>query len=285
MKKKSLGIALSAALIAATTPVIAYEECPFSGFYGGVQLGGNFLSGRETVGTSGSTAIGVPVVSLESINTFSKRAVRRNSFAGEIFAGYGCDIWDQVYLGAEIFVKGARATATNVDDANSAILTAPATTLSQDIATQVRTRLRPWEFGIDFRPGFLLCDDALLYGRVGYSYNRASIRTATTYSSSLTVAGVTTAFPTNSVIVDSHRHTGALRLGLGLEQELCDNLTLRTDYTYSRYRKVNTSGSNALLSALVIPGAAPVPISSTVSNNTTSRLISHAFMIGLSYYW
>lgn len=281
MKNSTLGIALSAALIAATTPVIA-NECPFSGFYGGVQLGGSFLSGTETVSTSGSTTIGTgAVVSSERINTFSSRAVKRNSFAGDLFLGWGCAMWDPIYLSAEIFVKGTRATATNIDDANSSSNFTGFVTLNQDIATQVRSRLRPWEFGIDFRPGYLVCEDTLLYGRVGYVYNRFSLRTTTTYTTSLTSpAGVTTALPTNTLLVDNHRHTGALRLGLGLEQELCENFTLRTDYTFTRYRRVNTNGTNAIASAVL-----GTPVTSTVSNGTSSRLISHAFMIGLSYYW
>lgn len=291
MNKRSLGIVLSAALGA--TPIIANADCPFSGFYGGVQVGGSFVSGRESVGTSGATTV---LGESGNIGTFSHRAFKRNSFAGEFFLGYGCDICDEFYLGAELFVKGARATATNSDDANGsttispnvAIRVLPEVTLSQDIATQTQSRLRPWEFGIDFRPGFVFCKNAMLYGRVGVAFNRMSVRTSTTYTSGLAVAAVppiSVTFPTNSLIVDNHRNLAGLRLGLGLEKALCENLTLRTDYVYTHYRRVSNSGSNQVINAVSVAGGAPIPVGSSVSSNTTSRAGSHSVMIGLSYYW
>jgi len=288
MKKRSLRIALSAALIGAALPVIAYEECPFSGFYGGVQVGGSFVSGRETVGTSGVLSTGTPpapLVPAESINTFSDRGFRKNSVAGDIFLGYGCSAWDPVYLGAEIFLRGAKATTTNLDDANMSLSTAAPSVIAQDIATQVRTRLRPWEFGIDARPGVLLREDFLLYGRVGVAFNRLSVTTSTAYTVSTTAGAVTRTFPANSLVVNSHRNIGALRLGLGVEKEICENLTLRTDYTYSRYRKVNTSGTQSIATLVPILIAPPITFTSTASNNTSTRAVSHSLMVGLSYYW
>lgn len=290
MKRKSFRIALAAALISAATPMIAHEECPFSGFYGGAQLGGTFLSGRDSLSVSGSAVVGPPVEVSFGNNDFSDRSSRKNSFAGDVFLGYGCGAWDPIYLGAELFLKGNKATITNVDEASATTIDVGVRIVGvptfQNIATQVRSRLRPWEFGIDARPGVLLCEDTLLYGRIGVAFNRLSVRTITSNSANVTTPldGVVTV-PVNTILLEKHKNIGALRLGLGLEKEICENLSLRTDYIYTRYRKVTNSGSNGPVASTIATLGGPIAGTSTVSSTTVNRLLGHSVMLGLSYYW
>jgi len=290
MKIRTLKRVLTTALIAGSASVAAATETAFQGFYTGVEKGGSFMSGRESVSTSGNTAI-IRFNDSGNINTFSARALRKNSLAGAVFAGYGGTVWDRFYLAIEGYYKAANERTNNLDDANSAQRTGPIVrllpTLNQDIATQVRTRLRPWELGADIRPGIFLTDTFLLFGKIGVAFNELSVKTMTTYttaaSDSFNPLVPVFALPVNAQVTENRQAFTGLRLGLGVEKEILPNLLLRSQYAYTRYRKVQTGGGNFMSNFVGAPVNSVV--NSTITTSSSTKVRSHAVMMGLSYFW
>lgn len=115
------------------------------------------------------------------------------------YAGYG-KTFDKLYLGGEI-------------DLGSADISGKGTVAG------LTTRLDTNEsYGISARAGYLVTNDALLYGRVGYQRTNYDVSVgtgATKISASDTLDG--------------------LRLGGGLEYALTDNVLARVEYNYTDY--------------------------------------------------
>jgi opacity protein-like surface antigen len=271
MKKSKLYGIVPVVLVAAATASPAYsnDRCAFSGFYTGIAIGDSVTTGHARATDSVTERVGGTTF----VDSRSVRAgLKKNAFVGEIHAGYG-EAWDCLYLGGEIFFKGGRVRARNTVS-DSSTETVGALTINTSITETTSARLRSGEFGIDFRPGVLVNPSSLLYARVGVGFNRLSINRRTTLSAS--IPGVGSASVAGNVI-NRHKNVAALRLGAGLETEICANWTIRADYAYTRYRKAHHAVSSSVVN--------PVLGTLAVSSNSHVSLNNHTMMLGASYYW
>jgi len=145
---------------------------------------------------------------------------------GGIFAGYGKE-FGKFYLGAEAEASlGNAQEKTNITLGNSYVYT--------DVQHK-------YDYGLSIRPGFLVSDNLLLYTRIGFVRSR---------------------FDDNAT--DTNVNLNGLRLGLGTEFALSNNLNARLDWVYTNYQSNNYSDAYQ------------------ISKTDTS---SNAFRVGLAYHF
>ena len=320
MKKQTARILATALLLSATTAAVA----DYNGFYAGVGVGGDFttstISGSDSALMSVSnasvvipTTIDGPPFSLYLNSTFTgnnaiQQAQRKNKLAADIFIGYGYAC-ENAYLGLEGYIRGSKyktttynssaprevAIATGSSEVGIIIPTplpgGPAlfsdTTLTLSSTTQ--TKLRPVEFGIDFRPGFVACEDTLVYARVGIAFNRVSTKVCSTaiFNTANAILVGPSLTPQNVFTVNntlSHKKSrAALRVGGGLEQKLSDCISIRLDYVYTNYGRVTVCGDDPFI---VPDKIAAVPAAKfTQHNDRTVKVTSNAVLAALAWYW
>ncbi len=270
MKKQALFI------IPAIMAASAATAGGFDGFYVGAGIGDSV-----TVGSSrfdGSTTLSTAGTPESRFSLSGRSAFKKETFAGQLFAGYGwnCDCW---YLGGEIYVKGfgkhgGRSTySTTLTD-----LEVPVTSITETIS--VHSKLRSAEWGIDFRPGWLIGECTMLYGRVGAAFNQ--IREELHRSTTVSIANLGATLSNSGNPHSRKKNHTALRLGLGLEHKFMECWSIRADWVYTSFRRHgNDNGfSNTRTGTGSFAGE-----TLTTTANAHSRLHNHTTMLGLSYYW
>ncbi len=285
MKKQALFI------IPAIMAASAATAGGFDGFYVGAGIGDSVTVGSTNV--NGSHTITNPAGTVVRSGSVSGRgAIKKETFAGELFAGYGwnCDCW---YLGGEIYVKGfGKHGGRNVISRSSTdVVTTPGgafpvgTVINTSETAGVHARMRSAEWGIDFRPGWLIGECTMLYGRVGAAWNRTHIETFRSLSFS-TSTGATGSFSSADSFGRKRSRT-SLRLGAGLEHKFMECWSIRADWVYTDFRHNRHDGNDGSSSgSRTIPAGAPFAGSVIkASANGHSRLHNHTMMLGLSYYW
>lgn len=285
-----------ATLLCLSTQTIMAQESigcsPFGGFYTGGAVGGLFTSAREsrTTDLTVSFVEDVPRLprSLQAPASYTlQNAQRKNTIAVNLYTGYGC-AWEDVYMGLEAFInrtdyKRRSRASLSATEINSATGTNRLDASFSDTLL-LSTRLAPSELGIDVRPGFFLTPCTLLYGRLGVAYNKLTLHADTNPSVMVTVP-LTTGTPiVGRDFASKHKKVGALRLGIGLEQSLCENFSIRADYINTHYRgiKIRTPG-NTDIPILDLNGGI-----TQLSTHTTAQISSffnNAVTLGMSYYW
>ena len=258
----------------AGTAAASGAHCPFNGFYAGISAGESLLVG--TTNQDRNIGLNVPNIG-QSYNINDSRGVglKRNSFVGAIHGGYSYT-WEELYLGGEAFIKGSRNKASISDT----------TTFSQNIAgnlttlgvtSNTRTTLRNVEYGVDFRPGYLVTPHSLLYAKIGAAFNKLSLTSNLTFSAQSPGFGQAS-FPLTQ---GNSKTKTALRLGAGLEQQICKYWTVRADYTYTYYGRIATT--NSISGGVVSPLVGPV--TAALTNAAKTKVSNHTVMLGLSHYW
>ena len=271
MKKRTLTLILPIVMAAAGTASASHSHCPFNGYYAGVSAGESLLVG--TANQIRSLGLSLPGAGY-SINDSRGAGLKRNSLVGAIHGGYSYT-WEELYLGGEAFIKGSRNKASISDT----------TTFSQNIAgnpttlgitSNTRTTLKNVEFGIDFRPGYLVTPHSLLYARIGAAFNKLSLTSNLTFNAQNPAFGQVS-FPLPQ---GNSKTKTALRLGAGLEQQICEYWSLRADYTYTYYGRIAATDS---VSGRVL---SPIgPVSALLTNTAKAKVSNHTLMLGLSHYW
>lgn len=148
-------------------------------------------------------------------------------FFGDIYAGFSRVFCRILYLAAEI--NGAQSKAEsrtfNIDSFHP-----------ENVGLATYRIKQTWGAGL--LPGIILPQNTLLYGRVGYV--RGNLQISTNQITSL--ANVDT-------------WLNGIRFGVGIEKQICRNLSLRFDYSHIEYQKhrdlvldVKTDGSPNVLS-------------------------------------
>lgn len=271
--------------VLATSAYADAANSVFDGAYLGAGLGGSFTRGDLKAEPNSAADFdpqeGAPPndisAALSATNT-----LKRNSFAGNLYAGYG-HAWQPLYLGVEAFIKlanykmnyAASTTATKTAGGGSY-------TLTDNLATASEVKLNPLEFGIDLRPGVLVTPNTLLFGRLGVAFNKLTLNSTTTTSGEYTNgAGFTKNF-SGAITNTASKSVPGLRLGLGLEQHLNEHLALRLDYVYTYYGKISTNNSTA---PLIDDGSGTGTVTGTVTDHTSAIVSNHTVMLGLSYYF
>lgn len=282
------------ALLFTVSPVMAtecYDPSPFSGFYIGADLGGSFTSAKEYSRINANNDIDLPanLITL-STNTFShalSSGHRKNRLAAGVYGGYGY-VCAQMYWGLEVFVNySGHKTRSNknltLQEQFPGISLFTTTTLSLTDAISTRIKLKRGEAGFDFRPGYFIAPCTMLYGRIGVGYNKISIRTS--LRESFLQNAVNRRTLANNAIslaaafdVQRKKTVGAFRLGIGLEQNICDNLTVRADYVNTNYRHLRLHRSFTFTNA-------QGNTATLVHAFKLSRFMNNSVTLGLSYYW
>lgn len=232
---------------------------PFTGYYVGFFGGGSYLEGSENSQLSRQFTPEIVV----GFTVPQKHAVRSNSLIGMATLGYGETFCNNGYLGAEFFVDWSNQNNTVYQSAQN-------NNRGTIFSLSSRIKIDPVSYGLDVRPGYKICEAALLYVRLGMAVKRVSINlvqvitTEDEINSHLTSAsarGVTRAFP---------------RVGLGFEYALTDCLNVRADYIFTylgNFSHVDTSSRN--LAAAVIQTRA----------TSSVHLVNNAFFFGICRYW
>jgi opacity protein-like surface antigen len=190
-------------LLAATALVLALPAVAqagnFDGFYAGAQVGGAFTSIKADQVS--------PVYNGGGTNT---DALAANGVVGGVFGGYGQTLSKSFYLGGEF-------DATFGNREYSYKITDPTNPYSSKIKTGT-------EWGLSVRPGYVINDNALVYGLLGVAFP--------TLKSSSSAPEVT-----------FNKTQTAFRLGLGTEVSISGPLTLRADYAHSFLANVTVADS------------------------------------------
>jgi opacity protein-like surface antigen len=279
---------LFALIISAPTCAMAYNTL-FNGYYGGV-MGG--IMQTDTQISADSSAEFNTFFSTDKTIAMAQRNVNvfKYTGTGAIYLGYGHFIPNSCfYLAGEIFGNWA---ARNNALRNAAYQANLGGSIFEQYYVSLTgltsSKLRRSEFGIDIRPGFMMDTNTLLYGRIGLAFNKLT----TTNTNDFAFTGLAPLLP---ALTTSHSYLNqsktknktALRLGLGLEYHVADNLSVTADYIYTYYGKVNTSAVgdttfnngedfDTFITNFVEDGA--------VAHSST-RMYTQTAMLGLKYYF
>lgn len=254
----------------------AYQsDSGFDGFYMGASIGGTTTSvNQDMTVTVGINSLG-GVLNSDNIGfqTGPLSLKTNNSFKGALYTGFG-KCWDAWYLAAEIFVDLAQyrnLDAIEGDSFETAL--GGATILVTEEQADTHTKLSPFQFGVDLRPGVLLTPTSMLYGRIGFAYVDLNLNTNAVFAGNLPVAPDVWAL---ILPLSVKRDVAALRLGGGLEQHICPRLNVRLDYTYTYYGRESISG------AVDETFAASGNIF-TLNTDTSVKVYNNTLMLGLTY--
>lgn len=243
-------------------------EPRFCGLYLGAGVGGAITEGRHSLDDSViSPGEGAAFVALHP-NRVNNHLARGNVL-GTVYLGYGLKFgWDclQLFTGLEGFGQyfAYSRERTETRQFNNAFVPALFTSSTR---TKIKTKIDPWQFGIDLRFGPFLSPCTLVYGTVGTAVATLRASTETAFSNS--------AVALNSNL--SERKTRAvLRVGGGIEHAFCSCWHIRADYRYTDYRTLNFEGFQS----------ASAGVTGLVSSrvNTKVHPIEHGVVVSLNRY-
>lgn len=233
----------------------------FNGFYvgigGGATFGDTTLQLTNFLNRPGRT------------NTFltNKNSAFSNNGLGVAFIGYG-HAFQSFYLGGELGGSLSNGIRTTTHSLAQQEVGFPTPFIVSNASSM---HLKDYEFTIDARPGFLVTASTLVYGRIGAAFNRINLNSASQFQFSTPTSAQAVLLPYNT----SHSETG-LRLGLGFEKMFTSHLSLRGDYIFTDYGKLNGKG------IVPFPFLGPTV---TFSNATRLKVQTHTVLASLSYYF
>lgn len=152
-------------------------------------------------------------------NIQSNTTVNPAGFMGGVFLGWGRYLTNYFYLGGELFGDFSKATVSENDT-----FTDPDTTIVYTGKISSKGA-----FGINFHPGFALTPSTLLFVRLGYI--RGGFRTQET-STGLSINN------------NSTNWVNGFDYGIGVETSLCDNFSLRSEFTHSNFKSFTINSTN-----------------------------------------
>ncbi len=171
------------------------------GFYIGIEGGADSYRARDNITASSGG------------NNFSSNAqLHPIGFVGGAFLGYGHLVNDYLYLGGELFALASEAQSTYAVSTNSV-----------EYVSQFNANA---SYGIALHPGIKVNNNSLAYLRIGYTKTRFKTQESLTFT--------TTTRATNS------RWKGGTVYGLGLETAIYNGVSLRGEYTYTKYQSFRT---------------------------------------------
>lgn len=250
---------------------------PFDGYYVGGSAGG--VSTNATQEKSSQFALNQTAgfVFTELSNQSGPISLKTfNSGIAALYAGYG-QCWDEYYLGAELFINLANYKNNDDFSHSRARDFRPVNPIfdASNASRNISTRLSPFQFGVDIRPGLLVTPESMLYARVGVAFAEKTVRINDAFTGETSSNGAAGSwnFATSA---ETEKDVAALRLGAGLETHICNRWNMRMDYIYTYYGH-NTVSSNS--------GAIPVGVVANVvaADSTNVKIYNNTVMLGLSY--
>lgn len=143
-----------------------------------------------------------------SFNVINKTSLSGIGLFGSVFGGYDC-LYHQAYFAAE---------------ANSKISSMAFNTSNNEYVNHnfINTKYKiDHSVTISLFSGYLVTPSTLFYGRIGYTNGKMTISTTDASLDNI-----------------SHRRDGA-QAGLGIRQDLTNNLSIRIDVSYGQYNKTS----------------------------------------------
>ncbi|MBS0287715.1 MAG: outer membrane beta-barrel protein [Proteobacteria bacterium] len=259
--------------IFAPTFANAGDDNRSNGFYAGIsggiiQTNTKFNIAASSVFVSNATNGSISLVQ-QSVPVYHYKAI------GALYIGYGQFFQDSnFYWAAEIF-GNIKDSENTLNDAEAEQLTV-GIGVSTSIADSTTVKLRDWEFGADFRPGYLFDLNTMLYGRIGVAFNELTIDNSTTFTY-LSQGPLLSSIDSSS----NSRNSAFLRLGVGVEHKVNDSAAITADYIYTHYGKVRTSNVANVLSG---EDGAIVVNNNGLSAETSANIHSNVVMLGIRYF-
>jgi outer membrane immunogenic protein len=271
-----IGVANCAALIA--TPTLAAPPAPvysWSGFYGGVNLGGAWGSSNSTTSVNPNIGCAVPTCYFNPFvepvfNAAGVQSFNTAGFTGGVEAGYNFQ-FDRLLVGVEgdveaLTLKGG-TSATGILPLTTATFTVGANANSNVLTT------------IRWRAGFV-AGSWLFFGTGGAAFSdaKASWAYSDTCGTNPTCNG---GLAPNGVESASASARVGWTVGGGTEAKLFDQWTWKIEYLYVNFGTVSTTGyiNSTVLAAFGLP-----PTASPFSHSMT--LQANIVRVGLNYkFW
>jgi len=271
-------------LTAAVVAVADDSGFACSGFYAG--LSGGVMQTAAEISASPSVLFTNYYDDENQLSSFQEADIFKNTGMSALYAGYRQPLNNSnVFMGAEVFGNIAKRTVTLN---NFAYHQQPNDDEDfQSLTTTSQAKLNDEEFGVDLQPGYLFDTHTMLYGRIGVAFDKLTLSSNSNFLFTSTYLEP----PTYPEIITYHsplatsktKDVTALRLGLGVEHGVGNNLSITADYIYTDYGKVNTSG---IADATAIHSE-PTYTSYTTANglvgHASAHLATQALMVGLKY--
>ncbi len=237
----------------------------FRGFYLGSAVGSSMTSTQINNQVS-NTANMDGLVIIYPINTLSTYG--DNAVKGVFSVGYGY-AWSWLYMGLEGFVDASSYEVNSNNERWNSI----ANNIYLQATTKISSALSDIQFGMDFRPGFLMTSSSLLYARIGTAFSNMSLTANHFNTISAGGGGSMQSFPL-SISQSTNKETLALRLGGGFEQSISANVSLRADYIWTDYGSLSTQGFNSSQGGTF-----------TISNQSQVKTTNNTVTLGMNYYF
>lgn len=263
------------------------EQHNFDGFYAGAKAGISSTFANVDSATNANfitTVASVP--GFENMKNGTHTILGHIFGAGSINLGYGRQLTNsQIYLGAELSGNAAsRELSVPVTATESSGIIGTLDTFT--LATQTRARLNTLELAIDFKPGVVVNPATLIYGRIGAAFNRMQTTSNSTLSSRDVIGfGFPPIAATNNLYIQNQKNVAGLRLGVGGEHFLTNNMTVSAEYLFTWYGSASgLSGAANVTNTFPLIGA-PTTTPNGLTNTTSATMYSQAVMIGLNYFF
>lgn len=316
--KSPFKLSLIFLLTAAPAVVLAQSSdcrlCNFNGWTVGLGLGAStFMTNNQsdTALTSNHPSFDVeetlllaPVTPGNAVSNSSHNNIYRYGGMGALYVGYGRELENHMFLGAELGVNFFGPTRTNMhNDATSnsdvsftmsdqGFLNEAVVNTSLDSQTKV-TR-HAYEPFLDIKLGWLMTPTALAYVKGGLNYNTLEVKNNSSYTANGTVIVEQDSYPGNFPLTgagqagldNSHSRTGVgYRAGIGMEVLITPEFGVGADYVYTFYPKVTTSGGNANGTDVACDAFEGCQVvAANISNTAKARIYDQQVMAQLIYH-
>jgi outer membrane immunogenic protein len=212
--------------IGAAAPAVAQEESPWSGFYAGINLGGNWGdSSSHFTATNGNGAVVIPPADVSAINGYSTSGKSNDAgFTGGGELGYNFRLGN-VLLGVETDIDAMNVNQVRSATFQSAALISPPIkfTIAQRLSTDWMWTLRP-------RIGYI-ANRWLFFGTFGLAVSDVKLETA--YSD--------TAISPRAFSAVSHPTKTGFAGGVGVAYAFSPHWSIKGEWLYTDLGKVSTT--------------------------------------------
>lgn len=266
MKYPWLAIALSLP----TLPAFADIHPEDIIFYAGFAAGGAYNSAEISKQTHTVTTDPNDIILSQGTLPYSGDSAHFSG-VGQVQLGAGLR-FDSLYLGIEALGQlsnGDFDTVSGMLDFHGIGMDVPSSTFGFDMGLKMNS----FEPAIDFKPGWFLSHQTLLYARIGAAFNELTLTENAHYDivDGRAIADVNASKSENLV---------ALRTGLGVEHHLNQRLHLFMDYTFTNYGDLSLH-TNEMVDANLGEFTLHFDID---SQNKADDITKQVVMIGLNYY-
>jgi len=316
--KSPFKLSLIFLLTAAPAMVLAQPSdcrlCNFNGWTVGLGLGAStFMTNNQsdTTLTSDHPSFVVPVPVLapgiatpgNAVSSSQHGNIYRYGGMGTLYVGYGRELENHMFLGAELGLNvfgptrtnshGGSTTNTDVSYTDTEIGFLNEAIVNSSIDSQTKVTRHSFEPFLDVKLGWLMTPTALAYVKGGINYNTIKVKNNTSYTANGTVLIEEDSFPGNFPLTgtgsagldNSHSRTGVgYRAGIGMEVLITPELGVGADYVYTFYPKVTTSGGGTGTDVACDAFEGCQVVAANVSNTSKARVYDQQVMAQLIYH-